>query len=163
MKKIDLLKAIVLILSGLFISCNKPQPIEDGISPVSPSEEVETFFRTYLPSYDTSLDRGFNLGKETRCLVINNIEKLEEVAPKDAELPVIDFSKHTLIIGRMVKGSPRYMYTGQKISSESGRMILTVTYKEQDGPASQTISYYNFWGLYDKLPGTEVDLNIRID
>lgn len=162
--KVNLSKAVALILSGLLIiSCGKPASVEDGLLPVSPSDEVEAFFKTYLPSHSGSYDIGFGLGEEMECIVINSISELEGIAPNDAELPSIDFDRHTLIIGRMVKGSPRYTYEGQKISSESGRTVLTVTYKELDGAAPQMITYYNFWGLYDKLQDTEIELNVKID
>lgn len=104
----NLSKAVALILSGLLIiSCGKPASVEDGVLPVSPSDEVEAFFKTYLPSHSGSYDIGFGLGEEMECIVINSISELEGIAPNDAELPSIDFDRHTLIIGRMVKGSPR--------------------------------------------------------
>lgn len=161
--KVNLLKAVALMLSGLIISCCKPVPVEDCIYPVSPSDEVEAFFTTYLPPIAESHYTGFDLGEKLSCFLINSTSELEEIAPNDVELPSIDFDRYTLIIGRMPKGSTGYTYKGQKISFESGRTVLTVTYEGPDGAVHPTITYYNFWGLYDKLQDTEIELNIKIE
>lgn len=142
---------------GLFVSCNGIDPTEDaGISPVSASEDVEFFFESYLPSYSFS-DIGFNFGEETECFVINDAVYFKAVAPESVTLPEIDFDKYTLIVGQVVMGNPGYSFVSQSIHTDT----LKVVYKNLGESSPATMTYFYFWGLYDKLPeGVNIDVCI---
>ena len=184
--KVNLLKAVALVLSGLLISCSKPAPVEDFsclvtvddvietssnignifrsdgyIYPVSPSDEVEAFLMTYLPPETSSFPPGFDFGEKPSCFLINSTSELEEIVLlTKVDIPLIDFDRYTLIVGRFITGSPLYTYKDQKISFKSGRPVLTVTYEGHEGMAPCVMTCYNFWGLYDKLQYTEIELNL---
>lgn len=182
--KVNLLKAVALVLSGLLISCCKPAPVEDFsylvtvddvietscnivrsddyIYPVSPSDEVEAFLMTYLPPKTSSFPPGFDFDEKPSCFLINSTSELEEIVLlTKVDIPFIDFDRYTLIVGRFITGAPRYTYKDQKISFKSGRPVLTVTYEEHEGMCPCVMMRYNFWGLYDKLQYTEIELNMR--
>ena len=165
---------MLILLSGLFVSCNDMKQSADegepsvsvndgGISSVEASEEVVAFFSEYLSGeYGYGNDIGFPLGEKTECLVIDSMDEFRAVAPAGVELPEIDFDNYTLIIGCMCAGEPSYDFVSQKIHVESDRMILIVEYRYNDGIALAVEVFYTFWGLYPKLPEGEVELDLRV-
>ena len=146
-----------VLFLGLFASCAEIKPNDDaGILPVTASEDVESFFETYLPPSDYSYSNtSFNFGEETECFVINDVDDFKTVAPESVTLPEIDFDKYTLIIGQVVMGSPGYRFVSQSIHTDT----LKVVYKNLGGVSPAIITSYYFWGLYDKLPGA---VNIEV-
>ena len=138
-----------VLFLGLFASCAEIKPNDDaGIFPVSASEDVESFFESYLPPSDYSYSNtSFNFGEETECFVINDVDDFKAVAPESVTLPEIDFDKYTLIIGQVVMGSPGYRFVSQSIHTDT----LKVVYKNLGGASPAIMTYFYFWGLYDKL------------
>lgn len=161
--KLLLLKTLAFVTMFLtFASCNDLQKDEEpeGITPVTASEEVSSFFKRYLTG--NSFGRtGFNLGEKTECFVINNIDEFKDVAPPAAELPSIDFDKYTLVIGQVEKECPRYILSKQYIETEYNKTIINIVFKTMKGGVyPDMLVFYYFWGLYDKLPDSEISLNI---
>ena len=138
-----------VLFLGLFASCAEIKPNDDaGIFPVSASEDVESFFESYLPPSDYSYSNtSFNFGEETECFVINDVDDFKAVAPESVTLPEIDFDKYTLIIGQVVMGNPGYRFVSQSIHTDT----LKVVYKKLGGASPAMMTYFYFWGLYDKL------------
>ena len=138
-----------VLFLGLFASCAEIKPNDDaGIFPVSASEDVEFFFESYLPPSDYSYSNtSFNFGEETECFVINDMDDFKAVAPESVTLPEIDFDKYTLIIGQVVMGNPGYRFVSQSIHTDT----LKVVYKKLGGASPAIMTYFYFWGLYDKL------------
>ena len=138
-----------VLFLGLFASCKEIKPNDDaGIFPVSASEDVESFFESYLPPSDYSYSNtSFNFGEETECFVINDVDDFKAVAPESVTLPEIDFDKYTLIIGQVVMGNPGYRFVSQSIHTDT----LKVVYKKLGGASPAIMTSFYFWGLYDKL------------
>ena len=138
-----------VLFLGLFASCAEIKQNDDaGIFPVSASEDVESFFESYLPPSDYSYSNtSFNFGEETECFVINDVDDFKAVAPESVTLPEIDFDKYTLIIGQVVMGSPGYRFVSQSIHTDT----LKVVYKKLGGASPAIMTSFYFWGLYDKL------------
>ena len=138
-----------VLFLGLFASCAEIKPNDDaGIFPVSASEDVESFFESYLPPSDYSYSNtSFNFGEETECFVINDVDDFKAVAPESVTLPEIDFDKYTLIIGQVVMGNPGYRFVSQSIHTDT----LKVVYKKLGGASPAIMTSFYFWGLYDKL------------
>ena len=138
-----------ILFLGLFASCAEIKPNDDaGIFPVSASEDVESFFESYLPPSDYSYSNtSFNFGEETECFVINDMDDFKAVAPESVTLPEIDFDKYTLIIGQVVMGNPGYRFVSQSIHTDT----LKVVYKKLGGASPAIMTSFYFWGLYDKL------------
>lgn len=138
-----------VLFLALFASCAEIKPNDDaGIFPVSASEDVESFFESYLPPSDYSYSNtSFNFGEETECFVINDMDDFKAVAPESVTLPEIDFDKYTLIIGQVVMGNPGYRFVSQSIHTDT----LKVVYKKLGGASPAMMTYFYFWGLYDKL------------
>ena len=138
-----------VLFLGLFASCAEIKPNDDaGILPVTAPEDVESFFESYLPPSDYSYSNtSFNFGEETECFVINDMDDFKAVAPESVTLPEIDFNKYTLIIGQVVMGNPGYRFVSQSIHTDT----LKVVYKNLGGGSPAMMTYFYFWGLYDKL------------
>lgn len=157
----------LLLLGGGFVACDDPEPIKAiGTSPVSAPENVSAFFKTHLPPKSSSpLEVAF-FGKidfdDTECFVINSMEEFKTVAPTAVELPVIDFEKYTLIIGRHWFGDPGYSFEAQAVDAGSDEMTLNLVYKNLKGAHSTDMAIFYFWGLYTKLPEKTIAVNITI-
>ena len=143
MKTQTLILAAALFLSGAgFAGCSDSDeaPTAAGTPPVAPSQEITDFFEAHLSGYSSDFNFSHIDCYETECFLINTVDGLREIVPEPIELPDIDFAKYSLIVGQYVFEEPSY-------SLESGA-------------APAVIAPYYFWGLYDKLPEYEVNVNI---
>lgn len=162
------LTTALLLLGGGFVACNHSQePEAIGTPPVSAPTDVSAFFKTYLPPSSSSHpEPAFNFSeidyRDTECFVINSLEEFEIVAPPSVELPVIDFDKYTLIIGQHSLGDPGYTLSKQAIDTESDEMTLNWLYKRTGGAHPAVVTTFYFWGLYTKLPGKTVAIDVTI-
>lgn len=148
----------------MIVSCESQRNQEDsGILPVEVSEEIESFFRTHLPKESHSQNVGFSLTDKTQCIVIENMAEFKEKSTTQDELPDIDFDAYTLILGRMVKGTPGYLLKSQAVYLNDDATRLRVVYKAPDGASSPIMTYYNFWGVYPKLPNKPVILDLVVN
>lgn len=132
------------------------------LTPIDAPSNVAIFFDTNLPESSENSDTGFALDEETSCIVINSMEELKEIAFDVTELPEIDFSCYTLIIGRLVADSSNLVYKYQHIGVGEERTVLMVGYTANIVEESDTMTYYNFWGVYEKLTEEKVELNVVI-
>lgn len=166
--KRNILTAVLLLLCGSFVACNEwEQPEDLGTPPVLVSEDVSAFFKKHLPSSSySSPEPSFNFGKigfdDKECFLINSMEEFEAVAPPSVELPVIDFERHTLIIGQHWLGSPGFTLVEQAIDSEPDEMELNLVYRATGGASPTVMTVFYFWGLYAKLPEKTVKVDIKI-
>lgn len=162
------LTVALLLLGGGFVACNDSEQFKAiGTPPVSASRDVSAFFKTYLPPSSYSYPEPvFDFGKidvgDTECLLINSMEEFKAVAPPSVELPVIDFEKHTLIIGQHKLGNPGFTLEKQAVDTESNEMTLNLVYKEMKGGTPAIVTTFYFWGLYTKLPEKAVTVDITI-
>ena len=151
MKTRTLILAAALFLSGAgFAGCNDSDepPTAAGTPPVTPSREITDFFDAHLS------------GHETECFLINTAEELRKIVPEPIELPDIDFAKYSLIVGQHVFEEPRYSLESQAVETGTDVLTLNLVYRVLDGAAPAAIAPYYFWGIYDKLPEYEVNVNI---
>ena len=127
-----------------FAGCSESdeQPTAAGTPPVTPSQEVTDFFDAHLSGHSSDFNFSHIDCYETECFLINTVAELKEIIPEPIELPDIDFAKYSAV--------------------ETGTDVLTLNliYRVLDGAAPAMITPYYFWGLYDKLPEYEVNVNI---
>lgn len=166
MKTRLLILATALLLSGACIAgcsaANDP-PTAAGTPPVTPSQEVTDFFNAHLSENSTDFNFSNIEGSEdisTECFLINTVEQFREIAPEPIELPDIDFAKYSFIVGQHVFGSPSYSLESQAVETKADVLTLNLVYRELQGAAPTAMTTYYFWGLYDKLPEYEVNVNI---
>ena len=167
MKIRTLILAAALLLSGAgFVGCSDSDDpfMAAGTPPVTPSREVSDFFDAHLSEDQTDLNFSNIEGSDdisTECFLINTVEQFREIAPEPIELPDIDFAKYSLIVGQHVFEEPRYSLESQAVETGASVLTLNLVYREmRDGVFPAVVTTYYFWGLYDKLPEYEVNVNI---
>ena len=163
MKIRTLILAAALLLSGAgFAGCSDSDeaPTAAGTPPVAPSQEITDFFDAHLSGHETDFNFSYMDCYETECFLINTAEELRKIVPEPIELPDIDFAKYSLIVGQHVFGEPRYSLESQAVETGTDALTLNLVYSEFCGIAPAMVAPYYFWGLYDKLPEYEVNVNI---
>lgn len=163
MKTYTLIMAAALLLVGAgFAACSDSDErlTAVGTPPVTPTSEVVDFLKAHLDTHKT--DFNFNdIGyKETECFLINSMEEFQAIAPQSVELPDIDFAKYSLIVGQHVFEEPRYSLDSQAVEIGTDALTLNLVYKVFSGAAPTVITTYYFWGIYDKLPGNTIHVEI---
>ena len=166
MKTQTLILAAALFLSGAgFAGCSDSDeaPTAAGTPPVAPSQEITNFFDAHLSENSTDFNFSNIEGSDdisTECFHINTVEQFREIAPEPIVLPDIDFAKYSLIVGQHVFGSPSYSLESQAVETGADALTLNLVYRVLQGAAPTVMTTYYFWGLYDKLPEYEVNVNI---
>ena len=163
MKIRTLILAAALLLSGAgFAGCSDSDeaPTAAGTPPVAPSQEITDFFEAHLSGYSSDFNFSHIDCYETECFLINTVDGLREIVPEPIELPDIDFAKYSLIVGQYVFEEPRYSLESQAVETGTDVLTLNLVYSEFCGIAPAMDAPYYFWGLYDKLPEYEVNVNI---
>lgn len=160
-----ILAAALFLLGAAFAGCSDSDeaPTAAGTPPVAPSQEVKDFFDAHLSEDQTDLNFSNIEGSDdisTECFLINTVEQFREIAPEPIELPDIDFAKYSLIVGQHVFEEPRYSLESQAVETGTDVLTLNMVYRVLDGAAPAVEAPYYFWGLYDKLPEYEVNVNI---
>ena len=163
MKIRTLILAAALLLSGAgFAGCSDSDeaPTAAGTPPVAPSQEITDFFEAHLSGHSSDFNFSHIDCYETECFLINTVDGLREIVPEPIELPDIDFAKYSLIVGQHVFEEPRYSLESQAVETGTDALTLNLVYSEFCGIAPAMVAPYYFWGLYDKLPEYEVNVNI---
>ena len=92
-----------LLFAVLPIACSSDDEEEQlgiEITQVNAGNEVKTFFESELTSFTDVYPKNFFVGTEgSACYLINNVEEFQSIYQGQEQLPEIDFSKNTLIIG----------------------------------------------------------------
>ena len=151
-------KAKTTILTSLLLlgvwGCNESNDDEYGFkAPVA--EEIISFFNDALPQDESSNCFFTTLDplKDT-CYVINSHKELDELYSGEKNLPIIDFDKYTLILGKTME-SAGYAIEGHNIEITDNLLIITLTIKQLEGSYTQQFVPCYYWGLYKKLPFKE--------
>ena len=142
-----------LLLLGVW-GCNESNDDEYGFkAPVT--EEINSFFNDALPQDESSncFFTTLDLLKDT-CYVINSNKELDELYSGEKNLPIIDFDKYTLILGKTME-SAGYAIEGHNIEITDNFLIITLTIKQLEGSYTQQFVPCYYWGLYKKLPFKE--------
>ena len=137
----------------------------DGSTSMSPiatsSEEVKSFFEAELPAMSQST--GFFISEDRYkdvCYMINDDSDLSKHYTGNRELPAIDFSRHTLVIGKVTMPVSFYYVLNQdlSVSGTSAQINLFASLISKDGywPAFSTLY---FWGLYPKFSAENITVN----
>ena len=151
-------KVITTILTFLLLlgvwGCNESNDDEYGFK-VPVTEEIISFFNDALPQDESSNCFFTTLDslKDT-CYVINSHKELSELYSGEKNLPIIDFDKYTLILGKTME-SAGYAIEGHNIEITDNLLIITLTIKQLEGSYTQQFVPCYYWGLYKKLPFKE--------
>ena len=166
MKKLVYILCCLLLLSAGFAACSsdtddleQPNSHQNETSadsteyiqygtrePVEQSSEVTSFFNHNIYKWFlTNIEEGVDT-----CIVINDAEELKAIYSGKEEIPSIDFSNYTLLIG---KASMPYGYRvcSQHLSLDGLKSTLNITYDWPLGTGAVIInSDMPYWGVYPK-------------
>lgn len=156
-------KYIFILLAALtFVACNNDEEINGykDIQPIKESEiplEIVEFFNiqeNYVINYHLSY---FEF--TSPCYIINNQKELKNIYWGSKDLPQIDFSKYSLIMGVTRFPDGRYYIGGKKIKESDNNLMVDITIKKGDcGIAG--ICWAFFWGLYPKSTSKSLNVNL---
>ena len=114
--------------------------------PVEQSSEVTSFFNHNIYKWFlTNIEEGVDT-----CIVINDAEELKSIYSGKEEIPSIDFSNYTLLVG---KASMPYGYRvcSQRLSFDGQKSTLNISYDWPLGTGAVIInSDMPYWGVYPK-------------
>lgn len=153
--------SILLLLTVGVTGCS-----DDELSTIQPISIVDTkiitFFENELPAMGTSNSFFTDDAKETEiCHVINENHEFQHLYKGKATLPTIEFSKYTLVIGK-VRMSESFFYVAKQEVEVKGNNSATINIYvapvSEDGswPSFSTLYFY---GLYPKLPVKTIKIN----
>lgn len=153
----------LLLLTMAFAGCKDDS---DELSTIRPINIVDTeilaFFENELPAMGTSNSFFTDVAKETEiCFVVNDNKDLQHLYKGKSTLPIIDFSKYTLVIGK-VRMKKSFFYVAKQVievkSNSSATINIYVAPVSEDGswPLFSTLYFY---GLYPKLSVKTITIN----
>lgn len=99
---------------------------------------------------------------EDKCLIINSEQAFREAYKGDKELPVVDFSQYTLIIGRTWGNDSSFSLDHFEMTDDGSNYQINVTLNRNINPnlgAYGAITDIFFWRLYPKMDSKPVNIN----
>jgi hypothetical protein len=153
--------------------CSSDEDEGTIIQRVDLGHQIEDFFNSEWADYnndDVYPSTFFNhdeRGRDKICL-INSQEELSKIYQGTKEIPEIDFSKYTLIVGQQKRNV--------EIGKEStGKFLEQKLFQTEDGyqmnlycnsiipdAVIYRISYIYYWGLYPKQDIKNITVNIKL-
>lgn len=178
MKKVFIMMtALVLTIAGLS-SCGNDDDLDNGvvdgeiIEAVAVNEDVSKFFDKRFTGKSGLRELFLEPSKDgpviRPLIVINSQEELAQILNEEPNLPEIDFSHCSLVLGIY-----SYCYNeGDKVpidllsqklykTSNGYRMVLSCSYRIQGADCLIDVDYLNFWGVYPKLESLPMKAEIR--
>lgn len=173
MKKTIFKFGLFLLAVLLPMGCSSDEDEGTIIQRVDLGHQIEDFFNSEWADYnndDVYPSTFFNhdeRGRDKICL-INSQEELSKIYQGTKEIPEIDFSKYTLIVGQQKRNV--------EIGKEStGKFLEQKLFQTEDGyqmylycnsiipdAVIYRISYIYYWGLYPKQDIKNITVNIKL-
>ena len=180
MKKVFLFLGMLLSL-GIFSACSNSDEIDtessDVFSKITPIDDgdgfdaISAFFKTAFATED---EKAFNFknnlsNKENPCIIINNEEDFNKTYTGDLNLPEIDFSRYTIVIGKAYLAAGTFidnMSISQPNSTKtilSTKAILHINCIIDTTPGVGyvgTIGWVYYWKLFPKFHASKIYVEI---
>lgn len=175
MKKVFLLFLNVLLSLGLFSACNSSDEVDTlssdnmvDLIPIDESNglaEISDFFKTEFGTYDNKtkpFDFKKNLSnEETPCIIINSEKEFKKVYTGSNPLPAIDFSKYTLIIGKIYLPAGTFI---DNMSIKQTNLVKATLYinciVDTKGAYVARIGWEYYWKLFPKFNVSIINVEI---
>ena len=174
------MSVLVLTIAGLS-SCSSDDDLDKGvvdgeiIEPVLVSESVIQYFDKRFTGIKTGVHELFfepELGENGPVLrpliVINSQEELAQIISEEPNLPEIDFSNCSLVLGICSYSDnegdkvPIDLLSQKLYKTTNGyQMVLSCSYRIKRADSLPIVEYLNFWGVYPKLESLPMKAEIR--
>lgn len=139
------------------------------ITQVNVDDEVRAFFEKELTSFSDFYPTAFFVMMEGNAhFVINSTEEFQSIYRGHEQLPEIDFSKYTLIIGQQKKNVKLWKestgeFLEQKLfQTEEGYQMYLYCKSIIPDAVLCSITYFYYWGLYPKQDIKDFTVNIKL-
>ena len=137
---------------------------EENVSSVRAADELSFFMTEALYGSEMQGRRTFFSAdpEEEKCLIINSEQEFREAYKGDKELPDVDFSKYTLVVGRSWDNDTSYFFDDFEMvdKGDSYQLDLTLNHNvHPDYGAFCVVVDIFFWRLYPKMESKPVSLN----
>ena len=150
----------VILLAGAFIvlsGCEEEKQMKVIYPAVNLPMSVVTFFEKTLSNTDSANCLFKSEWKDT-CFLINSKEEFESILLCNKELPAIDFSLYSVIVGKKNMPNSFYSIVEQSINNDQTlELNIIVHLPNEHWPAFSDMFY---WALYPKLPNKKISINI---
>ena len=146
--------SLLAMIAIVFIGCSNDDevtPMPESVVPVICNESISVFFEQYLPKDGHSEVFFTDVPEnEETCMVIDNKDELRSAYNGDKELPEIDFSKYSLVIGKLYVAAGLYVKE-QAMQYDSPTTLSIFLETDERGYIAIMMDIY-YWGVYPKLP-----------
>ena len=141
----------IIAISLLFFSCNNEDFSKTIIKEINCSSDFVQFFNKECDKIiktDNYIDS---------CVIINSVEHLNSIYSGNMQIPYIDFSKYTLVVGQKSINSHGWTIAYKKLSFDDNQlnMYLYISTKTELHASAFTKLFY--WGLYPKLQSKNIN------
>lgn len=174
------MSTLVLMIAGLS-SCGNDDDLDNGvvdgevIESVAVNEDVSKFFDKRFTGIKSGVRELFlepelsENGPVLRPLiVINSQEELTQILSEEPNLPEIDFSHCSLVLGICSYSDnegdkvPIDLLSQKLYRTANGyQMVLSCSYRIKGADHLIDVEYLNFWGVYPKLESLPMKAEIR--
>ena len=170
MKKVFLVLSLLLSL-GMFYACSNEDETVNVYVPIEEGEDyaaIANFFNLELSSdiysqgFFVDSQNSTNVGEEV-CKIINSRKELKDIYSGDKDLPEIDFTKYTLIVGYIIMPDLGNNCVRQELvyTTTNSSPVLNLYVKNENEYKPTVISTLYFWGLYPKMQHSKISVTIH--
>lgn len=146
----------VFFLCVSFVRCGDENEKKTILPIDNLDKSIVDFFGSALPVIKS--DCFFSSVDGDVCCIVNSKEELQAIYSCEKELPEINFSLYTLVIGQKKMPNSYYSITEQSIDETDVLTLnLHVQLPDEHWPAFSQMYY---WGIYPKLYKKKIDVNV---
>jgi hypothetical protein len=163
-----------LLILGSFCACSSSDEIDTGSSDrlvdltsieKDSASAISDFFKIEFGSYmkqQKPFDFKSNLSNEENpCIIINNEEEFKEAYTGDLNLPYIDFSKYTLVIGKIYLSAGTFINDMSIRQIDNNKVTLAINCIIDSKGSYISVDYYEYyWKLFPKFHASEIMVKI---
>ncbi|NDW12293.1 hypothetical protein D0T50_05240 [Bacteroides sp. 214] len=156
-KRLRLLMLLPILVLGV-VACDESND-EKIIYPITPEQEILHFFEEHLPVQTATKSDCFFLGNNDELsYLINSFAELQSICDCN-NLPNIDFSQYSLIVGQKKVPNTSCFVSEQRIIETNIIVLeLTVDSNENNYPA---VSNMYYWGIYPKVANKKLNTILK--
>ena len=154
---------LLLMIQFLFlimgmVGCEENEQINTILPKTDLSEKTLSFFESALPI--TGESNCFFVSEDSDIYyLINSKEELKAIYSCEKELPEIDFTLYSIILGQKRMPNSYYSVVEQYIR-ETEVLALNIFVKLPANGHWPAFSNMYYWGIYPKLPNKKININI---
>ena len=153
--------AVIVISFITFSGCEK----KDIYYPSEkPNKQLYDFFKKSFDMIDEP-DCFIGLKDDDTCIMINSMEDLYRVYGCGGNLPHMDFTEHSVVVGKCTMPNLFYKIHKQYIIDNGGCLTIKLFAKliSDDGSSYPAINKMYYYGIYPKLPNKSLNVELKID